>query len=268
MGSKKKLRKAICAINERLDRLEEAIGSKSTQTEGDADAGGACPEAAHLCSAPEPIEPVFDDDVTTERANLVRIVSKKWVNGTELKYYFFDKDTDGRNVTMSDGSRQWRSWKGASDQRDVVEAAFQTWKDLGIGLKFTKVSDRNDADIRIGFQQGDGAWSYLGRDIRTIGRNERTMNFGWSLTGTDGADTALHEIGHTLGFPHEHQNPNAGLVWDEDAVYRSLAGPPNRWSRDKTFHNIIRKLPATTVDGSNWDPNSIMHYPFEARLIK
>lgn len=77
-----------------------------------------------------------------------------------------------------------------------------------------------------------------------------------------------HEIGHTLGAPHEHQNPNAGIVWDEEAVYAALAAPPNNWSRETTFHNIIRKLPANEVEGSTHDPNSIMHYPFEAGLIK
>ena len=95
------------------------------------------------------------------------------------------------------------------------------------------------------------------------------MNFGWDLTRSPRElDTALHEIGHTLGFPHEHQNPNSGIVWDEEAVYTSLAQPPNRWSRSTTFHNIIRKLNPSEVQGSTWDPDSIMHYPFEPGLIK
>ena len=72
-----------------------------------------------------------------------------------------------------------------------------------------------------------------------------------------------HEIGHTIGFPHEHQNPNAGIVWDEEAVYRALGGPPNNWSRETTFHNIIRKIQPDRVQGSTWDPDSVMHYPFE-----
>ena len=127
----------------------------------------------------------------------------------------------------------------------------------------------NEADIRIAFEQGDGSWSYLGTDIRTRRSDPRTMNFGWSLVEDpqEGMDTAIHEIGHTLAFPHEHQNPFAGIVWDEEAVYRSLAAPPNSWSRQTTFHNIIRKIEPDTVKGSNWDPDSVMHYPFEAGLI-
>ncbi|HEX2157371.1 MAG TPA: hypothetical protein VHS79_10400, partial [Actinomycetes bacterium] len=43
--------------------------------------------------------------------------------------------------------------------------------------------------------------------------------------------------------------------------------PPNNWPRDKTQWNILRKIEPDTVQGSNWDPDSIMHYPFPAGLI-
>lgn len=110
----------------------------------------------------------------------------------------------------------------------MVHKAFQIWKDIGIGLEFKEVSSKTEAEIRIGFLEGDGAWSYIGKDILKQGINERTMNFGWDITRNPRKiDTAIHEIGHTLGFPHEHQNPNAGIVWDEEKVYASLASPPN-----------------------------------------
>src|SRR5262249_20967137 len=98
---------------------------------------------------------------------------------------------------------------------------------------------------------------------------ERTMNFGWDLrTDPRRVDVPVHEIGHTLGFPHEHQNPFAGLVWDEEAVYRYFGGPPNNWSRQTTEYNILRKLSPAEVQGTEWDPNSIMHYAFRAGLIR
>ena len=79
-------------------------------------------------------------------------------------------------------------------------------------------------------------------------------------------DIQIHRE-HTLGLPHEHQNPNAGIVWNEEAVYAELAAPPNQWPRDKAFYNIIRKIKPDTVQGSSWDPDSVMHYPFKASLI-
>jgi hypothetical protein len=70
-----------------------------------------------------------------------------------------------------------------------------------------------------------------------------------------------------IGLPHEHQNPFAGIVWDEGKVYQYFTGPPNNWDRDKTFHNVLRKLDPAEVEGSAWDPASIMEYAFRAGLI-
>jgi Astacin (Peptidase family M12A) len=221
------------------------------------------------CSMPQVPERPLNPNVPPGRARLIRMLDDKWANGTKLHYYFFDRETDGEQVFFSDGTSEWQPWTTSQAEKDVVRQAFRIWKDVGIGLEFEEVGARDDAEIRIGFMRGDGAWSYLGRGVLTIGGNQRTMNFGWDLTRRPHEiDTAVHEIGHTLGFPHEHQNPNAGIVWDEEAVYAALAKPPNRWDRATTFHNIIRKIQADTVQGSNWDPNSIMHYPFEAGLIK
>jgi hypothetical protein len=223
------------------------------------------------CALPAVPEREFAPDVNPNRASLIVVLGKKWVNETILHYYFFDQPTDGRNVVLANGTRQWRPWTTTAAEKEVVRRAFAAWKAVWIGLTFQEVNSRDEAEIRIGFMRGDGAWSYIGRDIIDlgIGRDERTMNFGWDLTrSADEIDTAIHEIGHTLGFPHEHQNPNAGIVWDEEAVYTALAQPPNSWDRNKTFHNIIRKIDPDTVQGSSWDPNSIMHYPFGSGLIK
>ena len=119
----------------------------------------------------------------------------------------------------------------------------------------------------VSFESG-GLWSYVGRDaLGQTDPSKRTMNFGWDLTTPYGRDTALHEIGHAPGFPHEHQNPNAGIVWDEPAVIKHFALPPNQWPEGKTRYNILRKLDPAGHEGSDWDRDSIMHYQFAAGLI-
>jgi hypothetical protein len=185
------------------------------------------------------------------RLSLIQTQASRWVNGTQLFYYFLEND--GGNDT----------------QRDAVRNAFTEWKDLGIGLSFTEVQDPAKAQIKIGFNESDGSWSYVGRDALTYAKNpgDKSMNFGWDLTTDYGHITALHEIGHALGFPHEHQSPFAGIVWNAPAVYAEFSGPPNNWDNDAIDHNIISKLPVASVRGSTWDPDSVMHYQFRAGLI-
>lgn len=207
-----------------------------------------------ICSLPKVHERDLSHISNGNRLRLISLISKMWVNGTDLTYFFF-KDLARR---------------GDSEQEQAVRDAFNTWKQVGIGLTFREVDNAADAIIKISFDHNDGSWSYVGRDCiqHAADPSKPTTNFGWDLTTSYGKDTALHELGHVLGFPHEHQNPRAGIVWDEEKIYASFGGPPNNWSREEIHWNIIRKIPENTVDGSSWDKNSIMHYQFKAGLIK
>ena len=226
---------------------------------------GAAPQMRLLCTVRPSAPRVFGPDVHDGRVRAINSMAEKWVNGTLLHYYFFDKTSDGESVPLPDGSTQFVTWKGSDAQKKVVRDAFAKWKALGIGLEFKEVSSPDEAEIRIGFMRGNGSWSWVGREILNIGTDARTMNFGWDVSND--LDTVLHEIGHSLGLHHEHQNPFAGIVWNEPLVYSNLAGSPNFWSREKTHWNIIRKLPESAVQGTQWDPDSVMHYPFEAGMI-
>ncbi|GAA4003046.1 hypothetical protein GCM10022408_13200 [Hymenobacter fastidiosus] len=150
----------------------------------------------------------------------------------------------------------------------MVRGAFEEWKALGIGLEFVEVQHREEAEIRIGFLASDGSWSYIGDEILQRSTAERTMNFGWDLRTLYGHCTALHEIGHTLGLPHEHQSPFSGIVWNEKKVYKYFSGPPNNWKRDVIKSNILDSLSPSLVRGSTWDHDSIMQYQFQPGIVK
>jgi hypothetical protein len=78
------------------------------------------------------------------------------------------------------------------------------------------------------------------------------MNFGWPLTTDYGHDTALHEIGHTIGLEHEHQNPNAGITWNRPAVLAYFSGPPNNWDPRRST-GISCEDPRLADQGTTWD---------------
>ncbi|MFC5638890.1 M12 family metallopeptidase [Streptomyces bullii] len=223
---------------------------------------------ARYCSLARQPAPVFAPGLAAERLGALMGGRRMWVNGTVLHYCFFDGDTDASVIPVP-GTAQVRrvSWVGAEEQRDVVRSCFAEWQHLGIGVRFAEVDDRSEAELRIGFQLGDGSWSAVGRDALRAGQHDRTMNFGWDLTAPGERGTVLHQIGHALGMLHEHQSPFAGLHWDDEAVYAELAGPPNFWDRDTTYGNILRKLDPREANGSLWDPLSIMEFPFASGLV-
>jgi hypothetical protein len=209
-----------------------------------------------FCSLPPVPERPLQENIDPNRAFMAIVLSKKWVNRTILHYYFFDNPSN---------------WRGDNIQKNAVRQAFTTWKNVGIGLEFVEVNDPTEAEIRIGFEQNAGSWSYVGRDAVDfdVAKNpqNRTMNFGWDLTTPYGRDTALHEIGHAMGLIHEHQNPKAGIVWNGEKVRRYFAGPPNNWNPQQIENNILNKIAPEAIQGSNWDKDSIMEYWFEAGLI-
>jgi hypothetical protein len=85
------------------------------------------------------------------------------------------------------------------------------------------------------------------------------MNLGFLDGGTAG-----HEFGHAIGLAHEHQNPAGGIQWNEAVVIREAAKSPNFWDEATTRHNILRKYSAAQVNGTAFDPDSIMLYFFPA----
>ncbi|OQP66528.1 hypothetical protein A3860_13670 [Niastella vici] len=190
----------------------------------------------------------FDPSVSAHRASFILAGAAKWVNGTEITYMFVEK--------------------GTLPDQNVVRKAFKTWKALGIGISFREVNTADDAMVRIGFDHTDGSWSAVGRDILTISKDQKTMNFGWDLSADSyGMTTAIHEIGHTIGFEHEHQSPFSGIEWNTAAVYKEFSGPPNNWKKNEIDSNIIEKIPRDQVLGSAWDAKSIMEYQFGPGLI-
>lgn len=208
-------------------------------------------DAQQYCAQPPQRMPALPPDLSLPRTRAILSNHAKWVNGTQLRYSFLNGADDGV-------AKAWLT---------EVHDGFEEWEGLGIGLKFRPEDNPAESEIRITFAD-DGSWSYVGTDCLGISTEEATMNFGWDPTSPYGKATVRHEIGHALGFCHEHQNPFAGIEWNEDQVYANMAGSPNFWPPETTYHNIIRKLSTEQVTGSQWDVLSIMEYGFGPGLIK
>ena len=157
-----------------------------------------------------------------------------------------------------------RFLEGDPGLQERVEAVSKEWTGSGMANLRLRFIKNGDADIRIGFVQGDGSWSYLGTYCRTIDKTSPTMNYGW-LTPASSDDelrrVVLHEFGHALGLIHEHQNPDQPIQWNKPAVRRDLGGPPNNWDDATIESNMFKKYAPGELIGTELDPTSIMMYP-------
>lgn len=173
------------------------------------------------------------------RTRAISPIGKLWPNGTSLHIAFLG---------------------GNADQHQAVKRFAPKWTRFA-NLTFDFDGSAN-ADIRIAFED-DGAWSYIGTDAKGIAHDEPTMNFGW----LDEA-VVLHEFGHAIGLAHEHQNPEGGIRWNEAAVIRDLSGPPNYWDEATIRHNVLNKYTHDQINGTEFDPKSIMLYSFPAEWTR
>jgi astacin (peptidase family M12A) len=150
-------------------------------------------------------------------------------------------------------------------ERKIEYYAKQWTPYSGIAFLFT---NSGDTDIRIDFNPESGSWSYVGACQSDIPQSSPTMNFGWLTRNTDDMEyrrVVLHEFGHALGLLHEHQNPAAGIPWNEEAVYEYYK-QTQHWDRQKIKANVLDKYSEAESNHGKYDPNSIMEYPIPPEL--
>jgi len=176
----------------------------------------------------------LDPHTGVDRA--LSLIGKQWINGSTITIRFMG---------------------GTEQQKQMVRDFAPEWTEYAnLTFEFT---DSPAAQIRVTFDQNDGAWSYVGTDNLEIPLHAATLNLGWQDRAV-----ILHEFGHMIGLSHEHQNPDGGIQWNEAKVISDLAGPPNYWSEQQTRHNVLNKYSADQIHGTKYDPKSIMLYAFPA----
>lgn len=166
-------------------------------------------------------------------------------------FKYANKRTDIENRAMlKDIARLWPSGKitfaFASDVDDegkqVANDAMKHWMDRTC-IKFNPRTTEKDF---VEFQFGDGCASRVGRlkgkQEILIGSKEFKCKVG----------NLIHELGHTIGFFHEHSRPDRD---DFVKIASDLIRPG--------FEINFKKLPADWIDSRDvaYDYGSIMHYP-------
>ena len=198
-----------------------------------------------------------------------------WPAGSTVSGCFFDRDAELREVFAT----------AASDWTRIANIRF----DFGQPPGYRTCDAVEPSDIRVKFRSGSGLSIAAGSSsVGTLGLDlapsRPTLHIGLAaLPGkprrshAEMRPTILHEIGHALGLPHEHQHPQSPCVseyrWKELCTLRQA-----RVAQDVTLmeaHKYASQLRAQMLPRTDpvdaglppYDADSIMHYRFPARLL-
>jgi serralysin len=154
---------------------------------------------------------------------------------------------------------------GSPKLRNWVAAAAKEWQHA-TGVEFRVLAEGDpsaaNAEVRISFA-GAGNMARIGTAAKEQAAGRPTVWLGGLSTHSSSDEVrriALHELGHALGAPHEHQTPLAKIRWVRPVVldyYKKTYG----WGPDLVEANVFHQYGKTEVEQEELDLDSIMTYP-------
>ena len=210
---------------------------------------------------------IMDFDAHDTRRRAAFIKSNIWPAHSKIRIGFYEAPPDikwtplsvmkGKNKPIDPLEEVVRS---LSPSQAIIKVVTERIIPI-VNLSISFVSNVKDANVRVNFKK-DGAWAYVGNDnLNHTDYNDPTVNFEWLDVAT-----IIHEFCHVMGMIHEHQNPfGKPIDWNVQAVYQ-WAQSSQKWDKETTDVNILEKYDQTLLNGSEYDPNSVMLYFFPNSL--
>ncbi len=187
------------------------------------------------------------------RERLALVVGKRWpASGVRLTVGFLDD--------------------APSDLRARILLHMNAWAKSANVLFVETGTDPDVRIARVDSPPDDGGyWSYVGTDIRHIGKSKQTMNlegFTMKTPESEYRRVVRHETGHTLGFPHEHMRRQLVNRIDRAKAIKYFA-KSDGWSARQVSDQVLTPLEESTILGTTRaDQRSIMCYDLPGQITK
>lgn len=159
-----------------------------------------------------------------------------WDNGSTLRVFLNSDNQDHKNYFMQ---------------------LMQTHYEPEANLHFEETTNFNSADIQVNFTNDGVSWSKIGTTskLQTYVHTPTSIDYSMQI-GEVEQDTILHEIGHALGWFHEHTHPDKPWRFHKEIVISELKAVG--WTEEEVQTNVLTER--KNNDETPYDEYSIMHY--------
>lgn len=156
----------------------------------------------------------------------------------------------------------------AATRRMILEH-MNAWGQFA-NVRFRETNQQGDC--RISRTSGEGYYSFLGTDTRSVPAGQPTMNLDSFTSQSPVSEykrVVRHETGHHIGLPHEHERQEVIALLDVEktvAWFQQNVG----WDRQTTMQQVFEPLSPgeITVAAGGADARSIMCYQFDGACTK
>lgn len=152
---------------------------------------------------------------------------------------------------------------GSAELQNKIIAHANAWGGpSGGNVRFRLTGNVADAQVRIARVPQQGYWSYLGVELLSIPGNQQTLNLDSFSMGTPDREfhrVVRHEIGHTMGMPHEHMRPELVARLNVAKTIRYFQQTQG-WSAAEVRAQVLTPLDPRTLTAGPIDQDSIMCY--------
>jgi hypothetical protein len=276
------------AVKVLLDEFE-----KSQPSEGRADQGGS-PGGETAVSGPTPAPEGQEEAGAQEGQEFVHCTMKFFKGRLLLEAARTAIDINPMNAPMLQGPMAALGGGGISTPEHIALLTSKYWqpqaRQLTVSFMETTAADlrarillhmnawsarcgisfawtQGAGDVRISRGQG-GYWSYLGTDILHIPRNRQTMNlqsFTMQTPESEYKRVVRHEVGHSLGYPHEHMRKDLVARIDPQKAIRWFAQTQG-WDQQTVQQQVLTPLDESSLMATPADEDSIMCYQLPASI--
>lgn len=195
---------------------------------------------------------------------------------TKKKFLFIvlekESKTKFRDITLGTRSLAKIEANRRPYFRSLLELAASEWMRYGaVDFRILSENSREKADFEVNFiAPVIERNSRLGRSSHgSVEYGAKLINLNLPSDTTRGSHykVTLHELGHVLGFMHEHQHPEREFSFNFDLLMKNCGLGSSDICRSSIEYNNMKTFSGSKYILKDYDPKSIMHYGVQPPLI-